>query len=60
VCSSDLGAGRDKPPEGFLHAFKKGADFLCVGMFDWQVRDDTALVEQMLARGIDRDRAWMA
>jgi hypothetical protein len=55
-----LGAGRDKPPEGFLHAFQKGADFICVGMFDWQVRDDTALVEQMLARRIDRDRAWMA
>jgi hypothetical protein len=55
-----LGAGRDKPPAGFLHAFQKGADFLCVGMFDWQVRDDTALVQEMLARGIERDRTWMA
>ena len=54
-----LGAGRDKPPEGFLHAFQKGADFICVGMFDWQVRDDTALVQEMLAKGITRERPWV-
>ncbi|MFB3923052.1 MAG: hypothetical protein ACE145_15120 [Terriglobia bacterium] len=53
-----LGAGRDKPVEGFQHAFEKGADFLAVGMFDWQVRDDTAHVQEMLAKGIARDRAW--
>jgi hypothetical protein len=53
-----LGAGRDKPPEGFRHAFQKGADFLCVGMFDWQVRDDTAMVQEMLAQGVERDRPW--
>ena len=53
-----LGAGRDKPPDGFLHAFEKGADFIAVGMFDWQVRDDTAHVQAMLAKGIERDRLW--
>jgi hypothetical protein len=53
-----LGAGRDKPPDGFRHAFEKGADFLAVGMFDWQVRDDTAHVQAMLAKGIGRDRGW--
>ena len=54
-----LGAGRDKPPEGFLHAFQKGADFIAVGMFDWQVRDDAALAQEMLAKGIPRDRPWI-
>jgi hypothetical protein len=54
-----LGAGREKPPEGFLHAFQKGADFIAVGMFDWQVRDDAAMVQKMLARGVPRDRPWM-
>jgi len=54
-----LGAGRDKPAEGFLHAFEKGADFIAVGMFDWQVRDDVATVQEILARGILRDRAWI-
>lgn len=53
-----LGAGRDKPLEGFQHAFDKGADFIAVGMFDWQVRDDSAHVQEMLAKGIDRSRAW--
>jgi hypothetical protein len=53
-----LGAGRDKPLEGFQHAFDKGADFIAVGMFDWQVRDDTAHVQEMLSKGLTRDRAW--
>jgi hypothetical protein len=35
-----LGAGWDTPPDGFRHAFEKGADFVAVGMFDRQVRDD--------------------
>ncbi len=55
-----LGAGRDKPEEGFGHAFRCGADFICVGMFDWQVRDDVALVKQMLEGEIERKRPWRA
>lgn len=54
-----LGAGRDRPTSGFKHAFEKGADFLCVGMFDWQVRDDVKLVKQFLDAGIERPRAWV-
>ena len=53
-----LGAGRAQPPGGFHHAFQRGADFIAVGMFDWQVRDDVAQVQEMLAQGIDRDRPW--
>jgi len=53
-----LGAGRDKPLEGIQHAFEKGADFVAVGMFDWQVRDDAAHVQTLLAQGVTRDRAW--
>ena len=53
-----LGAGRAKPPVGFRYAFQRGADFIAVGMFDWQVRDDVAHVQDMLAKGIERDRAW--
>ena len=54
-----LGAGREeKVQEGFSHAFQRGADFITVGMFDWQVRDDTALVQEMLAKGIQRQRPW--
>jgi hypothetical protein len=53
-----IGAGRDKPQESFVHAFQRGADFLAVGMFDWQVRDDAAMVQEMLATGIQRKRPW--
>jgi hypothetical protein len=53
-----LGAGRLLPPKGFRHAFERGADFIAVGMFDWQVRDDVAHVQEMLAKGIERERAW--
>ncbi|MBW7995136.1 MAG: hypothetical protein FVQ81_00910 [Candidatus Glassbacteria bacterium] len=55
-----LGAGRDKPKESFVHAFERGADFLAVGMFDWQVRDDVAMVQEMLANGVERQRPWIA
>ncbi|MDR3674706.1 MAG: hypothetical protein P4N24_04410 [Acidobacteriota bacterium] len=53
-----LGAGRVKPAEGFRLAFEHGGDFLAVGMFDWQIRDDVALVQEMLEKGIHRDRDW--
>lgn len=55
-----LGAGRDKPRESFVHAFSRGADFITVGMFDWQVRDDCAMVQEMLAAGVERQRPWMS
>ena len=53
-----LGAGRVKPQEGFRLAFEHGGDFLAVGMFDWQIRDDVAHVQEMLANGINRERDW--
>ena len=53
-----LGAGRQTPPDGFRHAFERGADFIAVGMFDWQVRDDASHVQEMLAKGIERERRW--
>lgn len=53
-----LGAGRVKPQEGFHLAFRSGADFMAVGMFDWQVRQNAALVKELLAKGIERDRVW--
>ena len=53
-----LGAGRMPPEEGFRKAFERGADFLAVGMFDWQINDDVRMVRDMLAKGIDRERVW--
>ena len=53
-----LGAGRVKAQEGFRMAFEHGGDFLAVGMFDWQIREDVAHVQEMLAKGVVRDRDW--
>lgn len=43
-----LAAGRMKPEEGFAAALQAGADFLCVGMFDFQVERNTKLFSSML------------
>lgn len=53
-----LGAGAIHPREGFQYAFQHGADFLCVGMFDFQVAEDVELARQALAKCQVRPRPW--
>lgn len=53
-----LGAGAIHPREGFRYAFENGADFLCVGMFDFQVAEDVALAKAAWERAQQRDRPW--
>jgi hypothetical protein len=57
-----LAAGAVHPAEGFKYAFENGADFICVGMFDFQVREDAAIAKNVLAEVIEkgRARAWRA
>jgi len=55
-----LGAGRMKPAEGFDLAFKMGADFVNVGMYDFQVEEDISLVKKIVADHEQRDRSWSA
>ena len=55
-----LGAGAIHPREGFQYAYQSGADFLCVGMFDFQVAEDVEIARGALARAQQRDRAWCA
>ncbi len=45
-----LGAGRMKPRDGFELAFKSGADFINVGMYDFQVGEDVALAREVVAK----------
>lgn len=42
-----LGAGRVKPEAGFRYAIEAGADFLNVGMFDFQVAENAELVRRL-------------
>lgn len=53
-----LAAGAIHPKKGFDFAFRNGADFICVGMFDFQVKEDATLAIQMFNRNKDRSRKW--
>ena len=55
-----LAAGAIHPRDGFKHAFENGADFLCVGMFDFQVIEDALIAKDILSGTINRERAWRA
>jgi hypothetical protein len=53
-----LAAGAIPPKDGFQYAFDNGADFLCVGMFDFQVEEDVELTRDAVARAAHRKRPW--
>jgi hypothetical protein len=54
-----MAAGAIPPAEGFQYAFENGADFLCVGMFDFQVREDVLIAKKALAETQSRKRPWI-
>jgi hypothetical protein len=53
-----LAAGAIPPKDGIQYAFGSGADFICLGMFDFQVEEDAELVRQCVAKAKDRKRPW--
>ena len=55
-----LAGGAIQPEDGFRYAFENGADFICVGMFDFQIVEDVNLVIDVLKGDLDRDRPWKA
>ncbi len=57
-----LAAGAIRPESGFRYALENGADFLCVGMFDFQVEANVRLMQTLLAASEvqNRQRAWCA
>ncbi len=55
-----LAAGAIEPRQGFAHAFRNGADFIGVGMFDFQIEENCELVRRLVERERDRPRPWRA
>jgi hypothetical protein len=53
-----LAAGAIHPREGFQYAYQNGADFLCVGMFDFQVAEDAELARLAWEKSQSRARPW--
>lgn len=55
-----LAAGAIEPEDGFRWAFESGADFICVGMFDFQIVKDVKIVQGILGDLQTRDRQWFS
>lgn len=53
-----LAAGAIKPEDGYNWAFKNGADFICVGMFDFQVVNNVNTTVDVLHNLQGRIRKW--
>jgi hypothetical protein len=60
IAFKTLAAGAIHPKVGFKYAFENGADFICVGMYDFQMVDDANVAMEILNGGIKRERPWYA
>ena len=54
-----LAAGAIKPGEGLNYAFLNGADFVCLGMYDFQIVEDVNIALDALSKSQVRERPWM-
>jgi len=55
-----LAAGAIKPEIAVPETFSKGADFICLGMYDFQVVENANMISEALDKGFpDRKRRWI-
>jgi len=60
IAFKTLAAGAIKPEEAFPYSFNNGADFICAGMYDFQIIDDVNIALDALGKVSDRKRPWRA
>jgi uncharacterized membrane protein YphA (DoxX/SURF4 family) len=53
-----MAAGAIHPRDGFKYAFENGADFVCAGMYDFQMVEDVNIANEILAGNLNRVRPW--
>ena len=55
-----MAAGAILPSDGFRYAFENGADFVCAGMYDFQLVEDVNIACEVLKSDLKRSRKWYA
>jgi hypothetical protein len=58
IAFKTLAAGAIPPKTGFRYAFENGADFVCVGMFDFQIIENVNVACEILGNINNRERKW--
>jgi hypothetical protein len=58
IAFKTLAAGAIRPEVAFKYAFANGADFICVGMFDFQIVQDANIAAEVLGSKLNRQRKW--
>jgi hypothetical protein len=53
-----MAAGALTPQDGIRYAFENGADFVCAGMYDWQIIEDVNTTIEILGSLGKRERPW--
>jgi len=61
IAFKTMAAGAIHPKEAFRYAWENGADFVCAGMYDFQLVEDVNIALDALGSGLSqRQRPWMA
>lgn len=60
IAFKTLAAGAIHPEKAFPFSFENGADFICVGMYDFQIVDDVNTALNVLENLQKRQRPWRA